>query len=123
MQYHFDPILLLEVTGQAISCVDRAMLPTGTAEIYLQVGKTTVDIILYRMVDNPVDILEIIAYFAMVLKEINNRFISSSQLFIRFVAAGIMNKGRIKNKAAIVAAIVFRHTGLLVAEAVDGHRQ
>ena len=85
-----DVVFLFEVGSEMFGTIDGAVLPTGTTEGDLQIGKIAFDEALYMMIDEGIDGLQEGEDLAITLQEIYHRLIQSGELLVLVVTSRIM---------------------------------
>lgn len=104
----FDFIFLVQVGSEMFGTIDGAVLPTGTTEGDLQIGKIAFDESLYMMINECIDGLEESEDLAILFEEIDDGLIQSGHLFVLIVFTGVMGRTAVKDITAAVAGLIRR---------------
>ena len=119
---HLDAELLMDVLCQMLCTVDAAMLTASTAETKHQTREPPLDIARHMMVGKGIDMLEELHNLAVVLKEAYHWLVESRQLFIRFIASGVVRRTAVEDIAASIARGILRDS-LFIGEAIHAHHE
>ena len=87
---HLDAELLVEMLGEMLGTVDRAVLTTRAAEAEHQMGEAALDIARHMLVGKGVDMVEELKNLAVVLQEADDWLVEPRQLLIGLIAARIV---------------------------------
>ena len=96
----------MQVLGQMLCTIDRAMLSTGATKRKHQVGEAPLYVAFHMSIGQSVDAVEEGQYLAVVFQELDDRFIQTRQLLIRLVAAGVVDGATIEDVATAIARCV-----------------
>ena len=99
-------ILLMQMFCNMLSTIDAAMLASGTAKGYHQMGETSVDESFCMEIDKRIYALEESQDFAVFLKEIDDRLVKSCQALVLFVTSWIVCASAVEHIASAVAGVV-----------------
>ena len=111
-QNDFNTVLLVQVFGQMLGTIDRAVLSTRAAKGEHQIGKATLQVALYMSICQPIDTVEEGRDLAIVLQEFDDGSIQTRQLFIRFIASGVVRATAVKDITSAIAALILGDTTL-----------
>ena len=98
------------------------MLSTGATERKHQRCKSTLDVARHMRIGQRINMLKKGDNFAILFQEINHRLIQPRQLFVRFIASGVVSASAVENIAAAVSTFVGRKA-FFVGETKNAHHQ
>ena len=96
-------IPLCNVMSQMLGTVDRTVLSSRASETHHKARKAASGICLYMRIDDCIYMVEISQDFPILFKKTDDRFISSRQLPVCFISAGVMYGTAVKYLASSVA--------------------
>jgi hypothetical protein len=94
--------------SQVFRTIDRAVLTSGASEADHQIGKATPAVGLHMGIDYAIYMFKKPEHFSVILKKLNHRLITSSQLLIWFVTTWIMDRTTIKNISTSISGQIHR---------------
>src|SRR5438067_13670125 len=94
---------------QCISRIHAAMLSTGAAKVDGKMIKTSLDVFLYRKINNIKYRVQKVLYACLTFEVFHHGFITTVQGFILFMSSGIVNTATIKYKSSTMNTVIFRY--------------
>ena len=98
---------VVQVLGQVLGGIHRAVPPSGASERNTKAGETSFEISLYGRIYQGIDMLEEGQDFPILLQEADDRLVQSCQGFVGIVSAGIVDGTAVEDEAPAVARRVF----------------
>ena len=83
--------LILEMCGQMVGAIERAVLSAGAAECHHQVAESALQISAYGGIYQPVYVIKILLDLTLGLQELNHGRIGPGYLLVLVILAGIMH--------------------------------
>ena len=117
-EFYLHVVFILEMQGQMLRTIDRAVLPAGTAEGHLQVSEIAFNKPLYVMVYQPIHRIEEGEYLAVLLEEVNDGLVQARESLILVIRAGVMGRTAVEDITSSVTGRIFGKTAL-IRERVD----
>ena len=115
---HLDAELLVDMLGQVLGGIDRAVLTTGTAEAEHEGGEATLDITAHMGIGEFIDAVEEGEDLTIILQEADDGLVETGELLVRLVAAGVVGGTTVEHIATAIATLVLRDS-LAIGEAED----
>ena len=101
-------VLLMEVGGEALGAVYRAVLAACAAEADHQAGEAATGVCLDMRIHHAADMLKEAEDFTVVLEEAYDRFISAGQFLVWLIPARVVDGAAVEDIAASVASRILR---------------
>ena len=93
---------VVQVLGQVLGGIHRAVPPSGASERNTKAGETSFEISLYGRIYQGIDMVEEGQDFPILLQKADDRFVQSCQGFIGIVSAGIVDGTAVEDEAPAV---------------------
>ena len=103
-------VFLFQMQGEVLGTIDRTVLPAGTTESDLQVGKIPLNEPLHVVIDQRIDGVQEGKDLTVFLQEINHRLVKSGQLFVLVVLTRIVRRTAVEDIAASITGFINRKT-------------
>ena len=102
-------VFLGEMVGKMLCTVYRAVLASCAAEADHQTGESSFAVCLDMRIDDSVDMLQKTEHLTVILKELNDRLVASSQFLIWFISSRIVDRSAVKDIPSSVSRRIIRH--------------
>ena len=96
-------VFLGEMMGQVFCAVNRAVRASCAAEADHQTGESSFAVCLDMRIDDSVDMLQKTEHLTVILKELNDRLVASSQFLIWFISSRIVDRSAVKDVSSSVS--------------------
>ena len=123
VQDYLNAVLLLQVFGEGVGGVYGAVLASGATKVDAEVHEAALDVVFHRGIHNAEYVVQVFVHGAVLLEEIDDRFVAASQFFVRFIAAWVVHEATIKYKTTTVATGIFWNTTSMIRKAIDRYRE
>ena len=117
---NLDAELVVDMLRQVLCAIDAAVLASRAAKAEHEAGEASLNVTTDVGICQAIDALQEGEDFAVVFEETDDGFVEAGQLFVGFVASGIVGAAAVEDVASAVAARVLGNT-LPVGEAEDAH--
>ena len=121
-QVHADGEAGNQAGGQVFGTVDRAVLPPGAAEGYLQMRETPLQETRYMGVYQCIGIIQETEDFPVFFQEADYGFVQTGKFLVLSVFSGVMGTAAVEDIASSVSRGVFRNA-LLERKTVHRNRE
>ena len=103
-------VFLVEVLREVLGTIDRTVLPAGTTESDLQVGKIPLNEPLHVVIDQRIDGVQEGKDLAVFLQEIDDRPVKTGHLFVFIVLTRVVSRTAVEDIAASITGFINRKT-------------